>query len=94
MRDILFNPIKSTCTVFKPKGYKLYLSTVFIGQEALKYVSESKYLGFTFIDSKCDDCDMLRPMRSLYTKSNRLLRIFSNCSIDVKVTLFQSYCTP
>ena len=94
MRDILFNPIKSICTVFKPKGYKLYLPIVFIGQEALKYVSESKYLGFTFSDSKCDDCDMLRPMRSLYTKSNRLLRTFSNCSIDVKFTLFQSYCTP
>ena len=36
---------------------------------------------------------MLRQMKSLYAKSNRLLRIFSNCSIDVNVTLFQSYCT-
>ena len=69
--DILFSPIKSICTVFKPNGYKLYLPTVFIGQEALKYVSESKYLGFSFSDSKCDDCDMLRQMRSLYAKSNR-----------------------
>ena len=32
-------------------------------------------------------------MRSLYAKSNRLLRTFSYCSIDVKVTLYQSYCT-
>ena len=46
--DILFNPIKSICTVFKPKSYKLYRPTIFIGQEALKYVSESKYLGFSF----------------------------------------------
>ena len=91
--DIVFNPIKSICTVFKPKGYKLYLPIVFIGQEALKYVSESKYLGFSFSDSKCDDCDMLRQTRSLYAKSNRLLRTFSHCSINVKVTLFQSYCT-
>ena len=44
--DILFNPIKSICTVFKLKGYKLYLPTVFIGQEALKFVFEYKYLGF------------------------------------------------
>ena len=36
---------------------------------------------------------MLRQMRSLYAKSNRLLRIFSHCLIDVKVTIFQSYCT-
>ena len=36
---------------------------------------------------------MLRQMRSLYAKSNSLLRTFSHCSIDVKVTLFQNYCT-
>ena len=57
--DILFNPIKSVCTVFKPKAYKLYLLTVFIGSDALKFTKESKYLGFTFSDSKSDDCDML-----------------------------------
>ena len=91
--DILFNPIKSVCTVFKPKAYKLYLPTVFIGSDALKFIKESKYLGFTFNDSKSDDCDMLRQMRLLYAKSNKLLRTFSHCSTDVKITLFQSYCT-
>ena len=35
---------------------------------------------------------MLRQMRLLYAKSNTLLRTFSHCSSDVKVTLFQSYC--
>ena len=43
--------------------------------------------------TKCDDSDMLRQMRLLYAKSNKLLRTFSHCSSDVKVTLFQSYCT-
>ena len=91
--DIVFNPIKSVCTVFKPKAYKLYLPTVFIGSDDLKFITESKYLGFTFSDSKSDDCDMLRQMRLLYAKSNKLLRTFSHCSTDVKITLFQSYCT-
>ena len=36
---------------------------------------------------------MLRQMRLLYAKSNKLLRTFSHCSTDVKITLFQSYCT-
>ena len=36
---------------------------------------------------------MLRQMRLLNAKSNTLLRTFSHCSSDVKVTLFQSYCT-
>ena len=34
--DILFNPIKSVDTIFKPKAYKLYLPPVFIGSDALK----------------------------------------------------------
>ena len=28
-----------------------------------------------------------------YVKSNKLLRTFINCSTDVKITLFQNYCT-
>ena len=78
--DILFNLIKS-------------VSTVFIGDDALNFTKEAKYLGFTFNDSKCDDSDMLRQMRLLYAKSNTLSRTFSHCSSNVKVTLFQSYCT-
>ena len=66
---------------------------MFIGSDALKYVAESKYLGFSFCDSKQDDNDILRQMRTVYAKSNTLLRTFSHCSTDVKVTLFQSYCT-
>ena len=88
--DILFNPIKSVYTIFKPKAYKLYLPLVFIGSDALKYVAESKYLGFSFCDSKQDDNDILRQMRTVYAKYNTLLRTFSHY---VKVTLFQSYCT-
>ena len=86
--DILFNPIKSVYTIFKPKAYELYLPPVFISSDALKYVAESKYLGFSFCDSKQDDNDILRQMRTVYAKSNTLLRTFSHCSTDVKVTLF------
>ena len=59
----------------------------------MKFIKKSKYLGFTFSDSKSDDCIMLRQMRLLYVKSNTLLRTFGDCSTDVKITLFQSYCT-
>ena len=71
----------------------MYLPPVFIGSDALKYVAESKYLGFSFCDSKQDDNDILRQMKTVYAKSNTSLRTFSHCSTDVKVTLFQSYCT-
>ena len=91
--DILFNPIKSICTIFKPKAYQLYLPPVFIGSVALKYVAESKYLGDCFCESNQDANDILRQMRTVYAKSNTLLRTFSHCLTDVKVTSFQSYYT-
>ena len=31
-------------------------------------------------------------MRLLYAMSSKILRTFSHCSTDVKITLFQSYC--
>ena len=65
--DILFNPIKSVCrlTIFKPKTCKPYFPVVFNGSDALKYVTESKYLSFSFCDFKQDDNDILRQMRTV-----------------------------
>ena len=49
------------------------------------------YLGFTFSSDQKNDNDILRQLRMLYTKY-RLLRLFHHCSLDVKLTLFHSYC--
>ena len=80
----LFNPLKSVCIVYKPKNYKLFCPSVNIGSEPLRFVTETKYLGFTFCSLNKDDKDILRQMRSVYARSNRILRMFSHCSIDVK----------
>ena len=32
-------------------------------------------------------------MRTLYIRSNKLLRTFYHCSIDIKLELFRSFCT-
>ena len=61
--------------------------------QLLKYTDDIKYLGFTFSSDQKDDKDLLRQLRLLYTKSNRLLRLFYHCSTDVKIALFRSYCT-
>ena len=91
--DVLFNPLKSVCMLFKPKGYKLYSPNIMIGTEVLKYVDHIKYLGITLCETLKDDEDMIRQMRLLYAKSNKLLRIFSHCTTDAKLVLFHSYCT-
>ena len=36
---------------------------------------------------------MLKQMRSLYAKSNKVIRMFNHCTIDVKLLLIKSYCT-
>ena len=41
-----------------------------------------------------DDDDMLRQMRTLYVRSNKLLRTFHYCTIDVKLELFRCICMP
>ena len=77
--DLLFNPVKSVCIVFKPCRFKLYCPTVSIGTERLTYVNTVKYLGFVFCENKKDDEDMLKQMRSLYA-----------CLITVQLML--NYC--
>ena len=41
-----------------------------------------------------DDDDINRQCRLTYAQGNTLLRKFHMCSIDVKLKLFKSYCTP
>ena len=91
--NIMFNPIKSVCVVFKSKSNKLYCPTVSLDCDILEYTAYTKYLGFTFSMNVQDDDDMLRQMRTLYIRSNKLLRTFYHCSIDVKLELFRSFCT-
>ena len=90
--NLSFNSSKSFCMVFKPRLYKLSSPSLYMSTEKLEYTNSTKYLGFTFSSDKKDDNDMLRQLRILYTKSNIILRLFNCCSIDVKLTLFRSYC--
>jgi len=38
----------------------------------------------------CDDDDVFREIRNLFTRTNILARRFAKCSVDVKVTLFKA----
>ena len=86
--DLIYNPLKSVCMVFKPRRFKFYCPTVAIGDECLRYVDTFKYLAFKFSENKKDDV-----LRSLYAKANRITRMFHYCTVDVKLLLIKSYCT-
>ena len=66
--DVVFNPSKSECMLFKPTGYKLYRPSIMISTEVLKYIDNTKYLGITFCETMKDDKNMIRQMRLLYAK--------------------------
>ena len=36
---------------------------------------------------------MLKQFRSLYSKSNSVIRMLNHCTVDVKLLLIKSYCT-
>ena len=46
----------------------------------IMYIDSIKYLGFTFTSNNCDDADILKQMRMLHCRSNRLVRLFNKCS--------------
>ena len=51
--------------------------------QVLKYADNVKYLGFTFSSDQKDDNDILRQLKMLYTKFNRLLSLFHHCSVKL-----------
>ena len=57
----------------------------------IMYTDSIKYLGFTFTSNNCDDADILKQMRMLYYRANRLVRLFNKCSKPVLLEL--CFCT-
>ena len=78
--DLNFNAIKSFCVAFTPKHYKLLLPSLFMNSLPILYADSIKYLGFIFTSNNCDDSDILKQMRMLYCRSNRLVRLFNKCT--------------
>ena len=46
--DIIFNPIKSQCMIFKPNRFKLYCPAVYLNGNIINYLGKTKYLGYIF----------------------------------------------
>ena len=57
----------------------------------ISYTDSIKYLGYIFSNNNNDDTEMLRQMRLLYCRSNRLVRLFSKCSKTVLIELCRNF---
>ena len=91
--DLNFNATKSYCVAFTPKLYKLALPSLHINHLPISYTDSIKYLGYIFTSDNSDDAEMLRQMRLLYCRSNRLIRMFNKCNQNVLIELCRSFCT-
>ena len=87
-----FNALKSFCVAFTPKSFKLSFPKLYINTAPILYnnIHSLKYLRFIFTSGHKDDSDMLRQMRMLYARSNRLARLFHSCSRNVLIELGRS----
>jgi exonuclease III len=90
--DILFNSTKTCVMIFKSPRTKVSVPLFYMNDNILQEVSQYKYLGFIVTNDKRDKKDMMRQLRGIYTRGNVLVRNFSQCHIDTKITLFRSYC--
>jgi len=62
------------------------------GNHVGNYVSKFKYLGHIINNGLTDDDDIGREIRSMFARTNILMRRFGKCSLSVKLQLFKSYC--
>ena len=93
--DVIFNAEKSACMIFRPKGFNGDICTsIFINDDMVPVVTHTKYLGHIISNTLSDHLDIQRQVKQLYIQGNILLRKFYMCSVNVKVKLFQSYCSP
>ena len=81
-------------TVFKPDKFKLACPDIFIDGSPLTMFENAKYLGVTFNYRCRDDNAIRRHLRSFYMRANTVIRKFNNCTLDMKLMLFRSYCLP
>ncbi len=93
--DIKFNSTKSAILTFLPDDKKKYRTPqILMNNEPIPVVEHFKYLGHILSDNKGDDLDIERQRKKIYAQGNSILRKFHMCSIEVKVELFKTYCTP
>ena len=93
--DLIFNSKKSAILPFMPDDKKkLRIPRFYLDKESVPIVGNFEYLGHILSKDGTDDLDIERQRKKIYATGNSLLRIFHMCSVDVKMTLSSSYCTP
>ena len=93
--DIKFNSKKSAILPFLPENKKkLRIPTFELNKESIPITDSFRYLGHILSCDGSDDLDIQRQRKKVYAQGNSILRKFHMCSVEVKVLLFKTFCTP
>jgi hypothetical protein len=79
-----------TCRTKEDKS--IHFPVFKLSNKSLTVYEKIKYLGH-ITEHMTDDEDIERQRRLMYMRANILLRKFSFCSDEVKVSVFKTYCT-
>ena len=93
--DIKFNCSKSAIICFKSGLLAgANLPSFQLNGSDIKEVTQYKYLGHILSSDLSDNADIDRQRKQLYARANSVLRKFHMCTVDVKLRIFDSFCTP
>lgn len=91
--EMLYNIKKRRCIAFVPSWYgAINLPKLSLGNNTLKWVDSESYLGAVVSSNLSDGHDIGRQTRAIYARGNNLLCKFRNCSNNIKLPLFNTYC--
>ena len=98
--DIVYNGSKSCVSICSPNK-TVSTDTVFrIQNNLIVRKPKTKYLGLVMghyghiiNEDMSDDADVFRQVKCLYIRGNIISRKFANCSINVKLVVFKTYCS-
>ena len=91
--DLLFNNEKTFGMCITNQGPRYFPPDIYLNENRLKLVDRVKYLGHIITCSLNDDLDIDRQIRSLYCRSNMLVKKFNICTDYIKCFLFKAFCS-
>jgi len=94
--DMMLNVQKAVAMVFSPKRRAMVVAKEFplfkVDDKCIQYVEQFKYLGHIITNTLTYDDDINREIKKMFVRTNMLIRKFHNCSTDVKMMLFKTFC--
>ena len=92
---VTYSIMKTEAMLILPNEVKLQNPPdILLNGAKLNYVDQFRYLGHIITKNFSDDEDIERETRNLYIRGNTITRRFGFLSMDIKKTLFKSYCYP